>query len=229
MDGDLVVHGKASRPEKTGKAADNGPALHASWLPKLQDAIEAAERARSRADESSARTLQAQRQMRSDAAALATAQEALTKLCREMCAAEGALAANGIPAGLTPLTPLAPTPAHPVRRGGRGRPGEAAPAERATSSAEAPAAADGDVKSQAPAVGNVLWVGGMGKGTSKEAIKRAFGEWGVEAVHLPDGADVATKGFAFLTFPTPEKATAAQETMDGAAIADGGKPIIVQG
>lgn len=59
------------------------------------------------------------------------------------------------------------------------------------------------------APGTVLWVGGMERGTSEDAIRAAFAEWGVEAVRLPDGGDAATKGFAFLTFPTPEKARAA--------------------
>ena len=251
------------------------------------------------------------------------------------CAAGGALAANGIPAGLTPLTPVAATPAQPGRRGGRGQSAHAAPAERGPSGAE-PAADNGEAKcvshgyirvacgcpcfcvafllpycsirnskwqmqrrrgaagddcsfthshpsargicvlssaellneyfcgigcfgpaavplaavrkqhgvlpppasalhreqkilalSWTPSVlcidkevrlwpvprrqaapGTVLWVGGMERGTSEEAIRAAFAEWGVEAVRLPDGADAATKGFAFLTFPTPEKVQA---------------------
>ena len=253
------------------------------------------------------------------------------------CAAGGALAANGIPAGLTPLTPVAATPAQPGRRGGRGQSAHAAPAERGPSGAE-PAADNGEAKcvshgyirvacgcpcicvafllpycstrnskwqmqhrrgerlammcssshshppargscvlssaellnayfcgtgwfgpaavplaavrmqhgvlppaaaalhreqeilallSWTPSVlctdkevrlwpvprrqaapGTVLWVGGMERGTSEAAIRAAFAEWGVEAVRLPDGADAATKGFAFLTFPTPEKAQA---------------------
>ena len=53
--------------------------------------------------------------------------------------------------------------------------------------------------------GTVLWVGGMEKGTSEDAIRRAFTDWGVEAVRLPDGGDAVTKGFAFLTFATPGK------------------------
>lgn len=55
------------------------------------------------------------------------------------------------------------------------------------------------------APGNVLWVGGMDKGTSEPELSRAFAAWGLVAVHLPDGAATATKGFAFLTFTTPEE------------------------
>lgn len=58
---------------------------------------------------------------------------------------------------------------------------------------------------QVRAPGNVLWVGGMDKGTSEPELSRAFAAWGLVAVHLPDGAATATKGFAFLTFTTPEE------------------------
>ena len=107
-----------------GGHGDKPADVHASWLPRLRDAVDRAERARSRAEESSDRHLQAQRQMRSDVAAMAAAQAELAALCRALCvpgaAAEG-MASAGAPAGLT-----AREPHEPVRRGGRGRPAEAA-------------------------------------------------------------------------------------------------------
>jgi hypothetical protein len=107
-----------------GSHGDKPADVHASWLPRLRDAVDRAERARSRAEESSDRHLQAQRQMRSDVAAMAAAQAELAALCRALCvpgaAAEG-MASAGAPAGLT-----AREPHEPVRRGGRGRPAEAA-------------------------------------------------------------------------------------------------------
>ncbi len=81
--------------------------------------------------------MQAQRQARNDTAELAAAQAELAQLCRDMCAAGGApaLAGNGVPAGLTPMEPREGAAG---RRGGRGRTGDAAPAEgRVSSSAEA--------------------------------------------------------------------------------------------
>jgi hypothetical protein len=55
------------------------------------------------------------------------------------------------------------------------------------------------------APGSVLWVGGMGASTSEAELIAAFAAWGLDAVHFPEGAAAAGRGFAFLTFSAPEE------------------------
>ncbi len=55
------------------------------------------------------------------------------------------------------------------------------------------------------APGSVLWVGGMDASTSEAELIAAFAAWGLDAVHFPEGAAAAGRGFAFLTFSAPEE------------------------
>ena len=67
-----------------------------------------------------------------------------------------------------------------------------------------------------PVEGSKLFVGGISWGTTSDGLRDAFAQFGevVEAVVITDRETGRSKGFGFVTFATPEEASAAVAAMD---------------
>ncbi|CAE6405054.1 hypothetical protein ACGC1H_000105 [Rhizoctonia solani] len=75
--------------------------------------------------------------------------------------------------------------------------------------------------------GTKLYVGNLSWGTDDDFLRQTFGEFGnvTDSIVMKDRETGRSRGFGFVTFSSPEEATAAIEQLNGAEV--GGRQLTV--